>query len=1135
MKQQQYADLMTHSQPVQNQQRATDPNENIAVFASAGTGKTHLLVQRILNLLLNDVDPAHILAITFTRKAATEMRERLMKTLADWARYDDQQLKAELQKLVHPYKPDSMAKAKGLYEQMLFAQHDIRVTTFHAYCQDILKQFAIQAGVPAGFQITDTAAKLKQDACERLYQIAHQGTEPELANALFELLQHCGSVHNVNDLLITFIDSCNDWRSFTEDQTDPISYASNCLHTFLFSDQTKEDPCDILSKLRHDLKQYQSYLNQYASRSLSTMLANKNNVKELIQDIKPFFLTKKNEPRKLKSSKSLEKSLGQQGMLDFIRLHRDLCDVVIQQIDILRKEKLFAFNQAWFKAGQRLLNEYQDLKFSRHVLDFDDLEWHTYLLLCKYSDAAWIQYKLDQRIKHILIDEFQDTNPTQWNLLLPLLEELAANLQKGDKSLFFVGDTKQSIYRFHRANPELQLTALTWAQKNLNAELLETDLSFRSSPVIIELVNKVFSGDEEKPLLDKFRSHEAKHARLWGTVQISPLIVPEGKAKDHLEFRNPLTQARINNEFDYHYREGQTVAEQIKALIKHSTPICDHDQQARAIRYSDMIILARRRIHLPQLELALREKDIPYRSISDNEFLKQLEIQDILALLAYLVQPYNDLALAQVLRSPCFGVSDNELMKIADYETESWHEKLKIHATEIPESLLGQAYQQLQKWRDLANRIPVHDLLDRIYFDINILQRYKNSCPLAKRSHVLANLTHLLQLALDMDAGRYSNIQSFLSSIQDLGMESTFANYTKSNQNGEDVVQVMTIHAAKGLESPVVFLVDTGSLPQNRRTYKTVINWPAEAARPKQFFIIGRKESIDQNTQKILEQQKQDDWQEELNLLYVALTRARQYLFISGVQTKYNKERNWFTVIEQAVKDAPRESESDAWVFNHGDPPDITAEPHDNASPKANLVTNINQPFAPIVKQNDTVDDSSSIDTKATDYGTLVHKMFEWVDRDILQNSNTTHTELDALRVETELALAREVGTKEFATAVQEVKRCLEASELQEIFLSRPEKDILSEVPVCFMENGKALYRIIDRLIVTEDSVWIIDFKTSAAVTIETMSRQAANYREQISSYISAVTKLYPDKKIRASILFTHLPALYDYHADMEQ
>ncbi len=1105
---------------------ATDPNANIAVFASAGTGKTRLLVHRILKLLLNDVDPSHIVAITFTRKAAAEMRERLMKVLEDWAGFDDQQLQQALQELAHPHNFDSITKARKLYEQLLFAEYNIRITTFHAFCQDILKRFALHAGVPAGFKLVETTNDLKQEAREFLYKIAQRGTEPRLTNALYELLKHSTTVNNVNAILDTFIDSRSDWWCFTENQTDPIKYAHDCLRQYLFLNHEEINSED--ANLIPALRQYQSYLASHTTPKflkycdmLTTSLEKSSSINNLIQNIIPVFLTKKNEPQQLKTSNALEKSLGQKNMTNLIQLHSEICHLIIQHLDVIKKENLLSFNQAWFYAGHRLLSEYQHLKFARHSLDFDDLEWYTYLLLNQHDNAAWIQYKLDQRIEHILIDEFQDTNPTQWNLLFPLLEELAANLQQSSKSLFFVGDTKQSIYGFRRANPQLQLTASEWAKQNLDAKLLETDRSFRSSPAIINFVNRVFSTNKKELLLDDFRPHDAAQSMLWGYVQIDPLIIPQDKIEGYLEFRNPLLQAKTNTELNCHYREGQAVAKYINKLIADSTPIIGLDQ-ARAVRYSDIIVLARSRTHLSQLELALREQHIPYCSINDDKFLDQLEVQDILALLTYLIQSHNDLALVQVLRSPCFGVSDEDLMNIASHDAETWHEKLKAHITDSPTTILTQAYAQLQKWRDLVNRIPVHDLLDRIYFDINILTRYANSCAPTKKSHVIANLTHLLQLTLDLDAGRYSSIQSFLNSIQKPGVTNTITSFTKLNQHDAEAVQIMTIHAAKGLEAPVVFLIDTGSIPPKQRAYQTVINWPFKARRPEQFFIVGRKDNIDRNTHTLLNQKIAADWKEELNLLYVALTRAKQYLFISGVQAKQNQENSWFSIIERVIENITQDPNCGAWVFKHGTPPYIKTEPPNEVSKCVDNTIELSKPFTNIEKQNQDVVEPPANIAKLASHGTLIHKIFELIDRDKFQDPNT-------LRIQIESMLTREIDSEEFSTAIQEVRSCLERPELEEIFVTRPDKEILTEVPICFIENGEVLYRIIDRLIITEDSAWIIDFKTASEVKIETISEHATQYQKQISYYFSAVEKLYPSKEIRASILFTSIPAIYDY------
>ncbi|MDH3607740.1 MAG: UvrD-helicase domain-containing protein, partial [Gammaproteobacteria bacterium] len=247
---------------------AINPEANIAVFASAGSGKTHLLVHRILKLLLSGVDPSQILAITFTRKAAAEMQERLMKILAEWATADDTQVKTTLQSLSHPNDAASITKTRKLYEELLFSEYEIRITTFHAFCQDILKRFAIHAGVPAGFRVTETNDELKQEARKRLLKAANHENK-QLSDALFTLLQHCSTVNNVNEVLDTFINSRSDWLSFTENQNDPVGYAELCLNRLIFPTQTgkNQNPSDLITALHeylsyisaHKTKTYQSY------------------------------------------------------------------------------------------------------------------------------------------------------------------------------------------------------------------------------------------------------------------------------------------------------------------------------------------------------------------------------------------------------------------------------------------------------------------------------------------------------------------------------------------------------------------------------------------------------------------------------------------------------------------------------------------------------------------------------------------------------------------------------------------------------------------------------------------------------------------------------------------------------------
>ncbi len=1115
---------MTHSKSIKsksiNPGLATDPKQNIAVFASAGSGKTHLLVQRILRLLLKGVDPANILAITFTRKAASEMHERLFNTLKYWASHNDAELIPILQNLAKSSTKRDIACAKSLYEKVLFSEHDIQITTFHAFCQDILKRFAFHAGVPAGFNVLENTTALQTEARQQLYELATKIEEHELEVALITLLKHCNTVFNVNQVLDTFLYSRIDWWSLTEQSTDAVQHATECLQEFLKISNFDNTLLENKKKLHRDLKNYCAYLNLHLTK---TNLKAIENIKLLLQkdnttlndynDITKIFFTK-NKPKELKVTKTLVNKLGEKKAHEFSEAHNKISSRFEELLKSLKKIELLELNKAWYHAGEKLLSIYQRLKFGQYTLDFNDLEWYTYQLLSKHGDVSWVQYKLDQNIEHILVDEFQDTNPTQWNLLFPLLQEQAASSTGDDKSFFIVGDTKQSIYRFRRANPALQTVAADWAKNHLNALIQQTDQSYRSSPAIIKFVNKVF--DTNPSQLENFVTHFAIQSKLWGRVQVYPLIVAKESNSTENLFRNPLLQARENTEINSHYQEGMQVAKRINEIIESSTAIYENGIN-RAANYSDILILSRNRTHLSQLEHALRQQNIPFQSINDEEFLKQLEVQDMLALLTFLIQPYNDMALAQTLKSPCFSFSDDDLMQLTTQPASSWHEKLFELSEQEPNSKYSFAYSQLEQWRASVNTVPVHDLLDKIYFEGNLLQRYAASVQPIKQTQVINNLTQLLQYALEINGGRYSSVENFLESIE----VNEFKN-CGSHPNTHNTVKILTIHSAKGLEAPIVFLVDTGSPPAKNKAYQAFVDWSSSIEHPDKMFIVGQKHTLDRNTQEFISQQTQIQWNEELNLLYVAITRASQFLYISGVRPKNYTNDCWYSVIEQSLQDVTIDSSTNSWIFESGEFPKIEFTPSLQSSDEIKFDKSITQPLK-IDLQEDT---HQSIEEEVSaNYGTLVHKLFEL-------GSKRSFKDQNRLRCQLEQILKRTIDEVEFNRAYEEFDRCISLKSLQSIFHPEPDEEVFTELEIGFLANGIIQHRMIDRMIVNESSVWIIDFKTTSQVDPENLAEQSHTYVEQMANYMHGVKKLYPQKEIRVSILYTHLGQLYTYTAD---
>lgn len=392
--------------------------------------------------------------------------------------------------------------------------------------------------------------------------------------------------------------------------------------------------------------------------------------------------------------------MGPDGQQRFLELHQILSQQLIETNAQLAAIRTIKTSSAWYLAGAQLLKHFQKIKKEQRSLDFNDLEWQTYLLLNKSNNALWVQYKLDQRIEHLLVDEFQDTNPTQWRLLLPLLEEMAASEDERQRSVFIVGDEKQSIYRFRRAEPRLFIAAEKWLKNNLGATTCPLSHSWRSSPAIINFINKIFLQDQFKALLPGFIEHSTHKKELSGKVTLLPLSQREEiekekeiAEKEELVLRNPLNEPRKESISQQYYNEGLIIAKQIKELIKNKIAVSVKDGN-KAINYNDIIILLRSRTHVADYERALRQTGIPYIGANRGTLLESLEVNDMLDLLQWLILPFDNLSLAGILRSPLFSVSNQDLIAIKQASKGSWLKRLECFVEKTPQhTSLSRAYQ----------------------------------------------------------------------------------------------------------------------------------------------------------------------------------------------------------------------------------------------------------------------------------------------------------------------------------------------------------------------------------------------------------------------------------------------------------
>lgn len=1132
---------------------ATAPDRHATVHASAGTGKTWLLVTRIVRLLLAGAAPAGILAVTFTRKAAAEMLERLYDRLAGLATDDDAALDRALRAMGEAPSPALRKRARCLYEALLFDPRPVRATTFHAFCQELLQRFPVEAEVPPGFELLDSDAAFIDEAWDALYAEATQAPDSDIADALEQLFDGCGTLANTRHALNDFLGHRIDWWAFTQTAREPVAYAG-AIARRLFGIETDEDPLDaflagtrpaLLAEYAALLGRHDTKTNREQSEALLQALALRETLPEdsraaRLALITRALLTKSGEPRKRSHSKALENALGADGCERLLALHGSLCDALLETHDRLARRASLALNQAWHRAGQRLLDHYQRIKREQRVLDFADLEWHAYRLLNGSGQAHWVQYKLDARIDHILIDEFQDTNPTQWRLLLPILEELAAAVSERARSVFLVGDTKQSIYRFRRADARLLTAASDWLESRLGAQRFGLEASRRSAPAVIDCVNRAFADGPLAARLPDFPMHSTHLTELWGRVELLPPLMASspGDASDAAAatLRNPLLQPRPQPADDRHEGEGRAIAVRIRSLIDRGTPIGPADA-ARPLRYGDILILLRGRTHAGAYEKALRDAGIPFLGAARGTLLDNLEVRDLEALLNTLIAPHNDLALAQVLRSPLFAASDHDLVRLAQTGGNGWMERLLTIAADgaagDDASPLARAAHLLPAWSAWVGRLPVHDLLDRIYHEGDVLARFEAAASPALKPRVRANLIRFIELALEVDSGRYPSLPYFVARLAELRARADDAPDDAPPENGSgDRVRFLTVHGAKGLEAPVVFLADCGRTDRDRSAWGGVVDWPAERDRPETFVLAGRKAGRDRVTADLLARQQAAELREDANLLYVALTRARQLLFVSAAVTADHVDQGWYGLLRARWQPETGDAGT-PFVHETGAPPAVTAAPQRLPPAAAAVDPRLRERLrvrpalmriAPS-RTGGAADRRGGAGAGGTDpdgrtRGIAIHRLLEWL---------TTAPRRDRLRLLADLAreLQRDAEDPELASWLQEATAVVQDPALAPIFDATHCERAYAEVPLQYCADGVLVDGIVDRLLLHTADVHVIDYKTHA-IGADQAEATAQPYRDQLALYAEGARRLWPGRRVRASVLFTHCRTLVD-------
>ncbi len=1110
---------------------ALNPARSVVIEACAGSGKTWLLVSRILRLLLSGATPSSILAITFTRKAAEEMKARLMQWLEFLATASEAETRQFLQeRALNSSDIDALLpRARRLFAEVAFATPHIGISTFHGWFQQLLSAAPLGLSL-SDASIADSESSLLEEAWLMLAESLNRDTGSVAAEALNRLFTDWG-LHSTKTVLWNFVKRRAEWRA----------YAKGALHVDASNDA---DPALTEAALAHWRREWRIDLDSDPIEEWARNPSVDASIRAVVQAVlaasgstdaalrwartlevasaahsaaaspalyfdavKAACMTKENTAR-VQQLKWADKA----NTLDYFQA---LCESIISVADALTNLEIYAYNRDALLVGTALLEAYEKLKTDQRAIDFADLEWRAFSLLTHSEHAETMQYRLDQRYRHILLDEFQDTNPIQWQCLTAWLD--ASVGADNRPTVFMVGDPKQAIYRFRRTDARLFQIAKKYFAEHFDATIFALNRTRRNAPAIVDFVNGIFLAE---PLFDGFAQHETENSDLDGAVVVLPKFVsaplktsPSESSLGESGLRNSLTTPLSDDDEDRYAAEASALAAGIsdavdQILIKESR---DGVVIERAARYSDVMVLFRRRAPLAAFERALREARIPYVGARPGGLMAALEVRDMVALLTFLSSPNDDLALAQVLKSPFFNASDEMLLRLRFAPSDgTWWQRMQL----IDTAFCNHATAKLAAWLHAMDSLPVHDLLDRIFHEADVLNAYVRAVPEMMCASVLANLNAFMALALEVDSGRYPSLTRFLNEIKryhalpdneapDAGVVLDDVANDVSMASSINAVRLMTIHAAKGLESPIVWLIDSDDVSARADAHTVLSDWQPDDAAPRHFSFWATKSLAGKDRAEILEEEARVQAREQLNLLYVAATRAKQYLVVSGTERKSGKESvSWHDRALQMSATNTDPATYGLWPIARRSNvlPPIVARPAliaeiEDAGGARTPALPISALLAPTMLPTTAIGTREAfvVSDAKREKGIAIHAALEMMAsvksaRFGVTRSNVFSDEVTDMagKIFNAPALKRFFDARQFVTAHNEIEIAMQ------------------------VDAELVIYRI-DRLVEFEREVWVLDYKTG--------NSNVALHHAQITAYCAAVKPLYEGKTILGAVI----------------
>jgi ATP-dependent helicase/nuclease subunit A len=1123
---------------------ASDPRRSVWVSANAGSGKTTVLVQRVIRLLLDGVAPSRILCLTYTKAAAAHMANEILKKLGAWVRLDDAALDAALAG-VDPRAPDERrrALARRLFSAALETPGGLKVQTIHAFCDRVLHMFPVEGEAPAGFSVIDEYTERDLIERARIEVMLEAGLHPD--RPLGQAFSHCLAICGDDGIRETLAEAVRERHLLQAIGFDEIAAA--------LPRGLRLDPGDTLQSLTVKILESTHLPRAEWRNVLSALSGFGGNIEDVVEKLSAacaagpdevldvylsIFLTEKGTVR-----------AGEFGNKEVRAKAGDICarlaaerDRIAGLIGKLRAARERERSLALLTLAKAVIERYEAAKRMRGALDFADLVGKTVALLEREA-SAWVHFKLDGGIEHILVDEAQDTSPEQWRIIGKLAEEFFAGkgVSERTRTIFAVGDEKQSIFSFQGADPK-RFDEMRRHFKRLIAggggAMREPRLlhSFRSAPVVLNAVDLVFrqesarrgltANDPAAPL------HEAMRQAAPGTVEIWPLVQAGQDSDDEDGWQAPL------DSIPEHAAEtilAQRIAQSVRHWTSGGLSVAKKKnfagaEERRAAEAGDIVILVQRRGKLFESILrALKQANIPVAGADRLVLTDHIAVMDLMALGDALLLDRDDLALASVLKSPLFGMDDADLYRLAHGRSGTLAQSL------ASDPHYAAAAGTLSRWREEARHLRPFDFYSRV------LGRGEGRKRMIARLGLEAAdaIDEFLTQALAYEQTETPSLQGFLGALRRTG-----AVVKRDLETESHAVRVMTTHGVKGLEAPIVLLADTTAKPFERHHPKLMpVHEGPDEKIAALIWALGKTEDSDalKNAREHARGQRDREYR---RLLYVALTRAADVLVVAGALNKTQKEApegSWYALVERAFKN---ESEPDQltehpsaygegtvsrWRAEAAEPAAKMAtapktqtplpawlgeSPKPAAPPRRKLRPSFSQ--MPILRERGIEGGKRR--------GVLLHRLLQ-----SLPDVSQGERHAAALRYLSQAAPDFPEDMRESLAA--EALGVIDHEDCAALFApgSRAEPELIAH-----LGEGADAVEIaarIDRLHVSAETIVFGDFKSDTRVP-ETPGQIPAPYLAQLAAYRAALLQAFPGRAARALLIYTAGPRVFEIPAE---